>query len=571
MANLKYGSTGDDVKKLQEELQKAGYDIGKTGADGVFGTKTAAAVKEYQRDKGLVVDGIAGTNTMASLNAQKGSALVPGVVAGALTSAGATKPTSKLPTSGSQALQIAATGGVTGANIAAGNTQNNTNKGTKSNLPAVNPGKTETPTTKAPTDQAPTTQAPETGAAKPSTSNPYTYQEFTYDPFTYDPYAKSDTVLQAEALLQEHSNNKPGAYQSQWQSQINDYLNQLENRDPFSYDFNSDALYNQYKDQYIQQGQMAMMDTMGQAAAMTGGYGNSYAQTVGQQAYNQQLNQLNNIMPELYQMAYGRYTDEGQQLKDMYSMYVGLENQDYGRYQDGLNNWYTQLEYLTGRADHLGEVDYNTYLDGRSLAYDNYTTQRETAYDNHTAQENLRWENYIAEEEKRQAAAEIMAGAGDYSLLGNYYGLTDDQVAAIKDANTPKYTPVPAPAGDDVGDGSAYIKPTDEQINSFDKALERGQFDLEYLVNDYAYRYGTDPEYWRNRAGQQQGQNETPTYNGLTEKRQIEIENWVATAISNANGPSFDPNKLIKGSGYFKSDAEREYAYEVVKAMASMR
>ena len=71
---------------------------------------------------------------------------------------------------------------------------------------------------------------------------------------------------------------------------------------------NSDALYQQYRDLYTQQGQMAMMDTMGQAAAMTGGYGNSYAQTAGQQMYNQYLGKLNEVVPELYQQAYNRYT-----------------------------------------------------------------------------------------------------------------------------------------------------------------------------------------------------------------------------------------------------------------------
>ena len=102
-----------------------------------------------------------------------------------------------------------------------------------------------------------------------------------------------------------------------------------------------------------------MMDTMGQAAAMTGGYGNSYAQTVGQQAYNQQLNQLNDIMPELYQMAYNRYSDEGQRLMDMYNMYLGQESLDYGRYQDSLNNYYSELDYFCNIIAENKPLDYN--------------------------------------------------------------------------------------------------------------------------------------------------------------------------------------------------------------------
>ena len=64
--NLKQGSSGSDVKKLQQTLIEKGYDVGGTGADGVFGKNTLAAVKQYQKDNGLAVDGIAGKNTLGS-------------------------------------------------------------------------------------------------------------------------------------------------------------------------------------------------------------------------------------------------------------------------------------------------------------------------------------------------------------------------------------------------------------------------------------------------------------------------------------------------------------------------
>lgn len=64
MANLAYGSSGSDVRKLQQELKKAGYNI---AADGVFGAETQAAVEAYQRANGLGVDGIAGNQTLGSL------------------------------------------------------------------------------------------------------------------------------------------------------------------------------------------------------------------------------------------------------------------------------------------------------------------------------------------------------------------------------------------------------------------------------------------------------------------------------------------------------------------------
>ena len=199
--------------------------------------------------------------------------------------------------------------------------------------------------------------------------------------FTYDPYQKSDTVIQAEALLQEHLSNKPGAYQSQWQTQIDDILNDILNRDKFSYDLNSDALYQQYKDQYMLQGQQAMMDTMGQAAALTGGYGNSYAQTAGQQTYQGYLQQLNDKVPELYQIALNQYNQEGQDLYNQYGLYVDRENQDYGRYRDDVSDYYTKLEYLTNDARYQSETDYGRYMDAYNTAYGQH---RDTVSDYYT-------------------------------------------------------------------------------------------------------------------------------------------------------------------------------------------
>lgn len=65
--NIRQGHRGSDVKELQRLLSAAGYSVGPAGADGICGPDTAAAIKAYQRAKGLAVDGIAGPKTMASL------------------------------------------------------------------------------------------------------------------------------------------------------------------------------------------------------------------------------------------------------------------------------------------------------------------------------------------------------------------------------------------------------------------------------------------------------------------------------------------------------------------------
>lgn len=137
---------------------------------------------------------------------------------------------------------------------------------------------------------------------------------------------------------------KPGAYTSQWQGQLSDAIGKILDRKEFSYDVNSDALYQQYKDRYVQGGKMAMMDTLGQAATLTGGYGNSYAQAAGQQAYQGYLQGLNDKIPELYQLALDKYSRESDGLYKRYSVLSAQEGQDYGRHQDSLNRYQQSWE-----------------------------------------------------------------------------------------------------------------------------------------------------------------------------------------------------------------------------------
>ena len=64
---LRRGSKGDSVRECQTLLEKAGYSVGSCGIDGDFGRATLAAVKAFQADHGLVVDGIVGPVTRKEL------------------------------------------------------------------------------------------------------------------------------------------------------------------------------------------------------------------------------------------------------------------------------------------------------------------------------------------------------------------------------------------------------------------------------------------------------------------------------------------------------------------------
>ena len=405
MANYKqvgYGSQGSDVTELQKLLNQNGYSLDE---DGVFGSKTQAAVKDYQKKNNLAVDGIVGTNTW-----------------GALTAAQTSQNTTSVPA--------------------------------------------QTTTTAKDTNtvqDAPTTQGSNSGG---STSQ-------------YATYEASDIVKQADTMVQQYLAQKPGEYQSQWQGKLDELMNNILNREKFSYDMNADALYQQYKNQYMMQGQQAMMDTMGQAAAMTGGYGNSYAQSVGQQTYNGYLQQLNDVMPELYQMALSKYQMEGDEMAQQYAMIGDREDQDYGRYQDKLSEYYTELNRLTEDARYQSETDYEKYLQDLGFSYQQ---DRDKVAD----------EQWQAEMDETQRQFDYKNGissggsgnSGNSSNSGNTSGggtvdnegLTENQIKMVQQAlGIPadgKWGPQSKAAADGLGAKAAYDAWNQGQLNNLIPEIE---------------------------------------------------------------------------------------------------
>jgi len=228
----------------------------------------------------------------------------------------------------------------------------------------------------------------------PAASKGFTYDDFSYDDFSYNDYAQSDTVKQAYNALQSHLAAKPGEYQSTWQGQINGMIDRILNREKFSYDVNEDALYQQMKDQYTALGKIASQDVMGQAAAMTGGYGNSYASSAGNQAYQAYLRQLNEAVPELYGMARDQYNQEGQEMYNQYGLLSEQENQDYGRWVDGYNQWASERDYLQGDYKDERSFDYGKYSDERNFAYGKYADDRNFAYGAYADDKNYAYTDY---------------------------------------------------------------------------------------------------------------------------------------------------------------------------------
>ena len=189
--------------------------------------------------------------------------------------------------------------------------------------------------------------------------------------FAYPDYKESDDVvaLGKKASDAESAVAGYGDFNFSKQGEYDTILDQYKNRKDFTYDFNADALYQMYKDKYISQGKMAMADAMGQASAMTGGYGNSYAATVGNQAYQAQLQNLNDVIPELYQLAYDKYNQEGQDMLNKAALLGEERNFEYGKWGDGYNMVMNDRDYYGTKYDNAKAFDYDEYATNKSLAY----------------------------------------------------------------------------------------------------------------------------------------------------------------------------------------------------------
>ena len=221
-------------------------------------------------------------------------------------------------------------------------------------------------------------------------------------------YKASDSVNQAKAALDAHEANRVADWTGgTYGDALKGAIDKIANREKFSYDLNGDALYQQYKDQYINQGRLAMQDTIGQASAMTGGYGNSYAATAGNQAYQSYLQKLNDVVPELYQMAYDKYNQEGEDLYNQASLYNTMYNTEYGQYRDAVSDWQNEANRLSDRYYNESNLDYSRFVDNRDYYTNHYNNERSYDYGQYTDAYNRAFANYQQDVAESQYAKNL--------------------------------------------------------------------------------------------------------------------------------------------------------------------
>ena len=174
-------------------------------------------------------------------------------------------------------------------------------------------------------------------------------------------YHQGQNVAEMQNVWQQLQQQKPGDYQSRYGAAMDSILQQIQNPQEFKYEFNGDNLFKGYADLYRQKAKQGMQDAMGQAAALTGGYGNSYAQAVGQQQYQQNMLGLYDKGLELYDRARQAYENQRQDLYNQYGVISGREQSDYDRYQDALANWRQDESTAYGHWQDAQSFDYNMY------------------------------------------------------------------------------------------------------------------------------------------------------------------------------------------------------------------
>ena len=179
-----------------------------------------------------------------------------------------------------------------------------------------------------------------------------------------DDYMESDEVEGRREQLRKVEENRPDPFKSKYQDQISNLLDGIYNQKKFSYtgkDLQNDDIYKMYAQRYSDSARRAMQDTMANAQAQSGGYGSSYAAQVAQQAYDNQMNGLNDKALDFRDRAYQMYRDDQANEYNKLQAFQGQDNTDYGRYRDTVTDWQNDRNYFLNALNGERSHDLNVY------------------------------------------------------------------------------------------------------------------------------------------------------------------------------------------------------------------
>lgn len=200
--------------------------------------------------------------------------------------------------------------------------------------------------------------------------------------------AYTDAMNYTNSLLQQLNGGRTA-----YSDKVDELMNTISNRDKFSYDFNTDPLFQNALASAMKSGATAMQDTIGQASALTGGYGSSYATSAANQAYNSYIQDAYAQLPEYYGLALNAYNQEGQELYNQLGMYQTADSTAYGRLADAysMNLANAQNMYNQEYSNYWDTANYNLsaakYNADQKYKYDMAKYEKEMdAYDKYLSQ-----------------------------------------------------------------------------------------------------------------------------------------------------------------------------------------
>jgi hypothetical protein len=244
------------------------------------------------------------------------------------------------------------------------------------------------------------------------------YNEIT-KPFEQSAAFKEITAYNEQLLKQ------LTAGRTAYSDELDNLIAQYKDRGDFAYDPNSDMLYQNYLTAMQNAGQMAMKDTMGQAAALTGGYGSTYATAAANGAYNNYLQTANDNLVNFYDMALDKYNLESEQalrgidltrlqdeseynrLLNAYEANANaannMYNREYNEWAGSVGQWQNIADAMRGDYWNDKSNQLSVDLNNADLAYkydalnqSKNEFEREMAYrENAAAQEQENWERQL--------------------------------------------------------------------------------------------------------------------------------------------------------------------------------
>ena len=245
------------------------------------------------------------------------------------------------------------------------------------------------------------------------------------------PYVESSAVQEAWNVTNAMK-EKLVSGRTSYTDQIQSLMNQIRNRDKFSYDVDTDMLFQQALASAMGSGQQAMKDTIGQASALTGGYASSYATSAGNQAYNAYIQDAYNNLPEYYQMALEAYNMEGQDMYNQLSMLSDADATEYGRMYDAWNTSHTEWQDLYNQDYSAWRDNWNNNYNMATLGNSDYWSGVDNTYRYDVMENNNEQSRLDREQEDKWNQKELdyknSALAQDQNQFNAKYDLNGDGV-----------------------------------------------------------------------------------------------------------------------------------------------